>query len=70
MRRQGTSRRARRKDRDREVALIRDSGALEKCVLERWLKRTRVGFAHSKLRTHLELRGTMDFDIHSVALFQ
>jgi hypothetical protein len=43
---------------------------LKKCVLESWLKRAGVGFAHSKLRTYFELRSAMDFHVHSAALSQ
>src|SRR5919198_685876 len=45
-------------------------GALEKCVLESWLKRTGIAFADSKSRGDFELRGAMNFHIHSAVFRQ
>jgi hypothetical protein len=45
-------------------------GVLEKGVLESWLKRARIGFTDSKLRSDFELRGAMDFQIDLAALRQ
>jgi hypothetical protein len=44
------------------------NGVLEKCVLERWLKRAGIGVADSKARTDFELSRAMDFDIDLAAL--
>ena len=43
---------------------------MEKRALESWLKRGGVGFTNSKLRTDLELGGTMDFHVELAALCQ
>jgi hypothetical protein len=43
-------------------------GVLEKCVLESWLKRARLGFTNPKLGSNFELRGAVDFHI-DVAVF-